>query len=549
MQRTKISGLLVMGMLLTGLVTGLATTGAHAQDRGRPDHPPGTVTVQLLSFTDFLGALEPVPYAGEKVGGAAAVAGWIHKLSQENRNTLVAYSGDTVGGSPLLSALFHDEPTVELMNLIGVDVAGVGNHEFDEGVAELRRMVDGGCHHTDGCFGGDGFRGADYPLLAANVVDRQTGEPILPPYVVKRVQGVRIGFIGLTLEDTPSVVLPSAVEGLRFLDESDTVSRYTAELQAQGVESIVVLVHQGGAVAGTDPNGCDDPRGPVFQEIEQSPAAVDAWVAGHTLSTFVCAVDGDPVTMAGDKGRFVTELDLVIDRRTKDVVDWRATNHLTTHEVAPDPEAQALVDRYKALVGDTLERVVGAVAGPVSLQPDDSGETAMGNLVADSQAAAVPGASVAFMNPGGLVAELDPGDVTVGEVFEALPYGNHLVAMDLTGEQILRLLDEQWCDQELPRILQVSAALEYTWRGGASLACQDRVIDSSVRLAGQPLDTTESYRIVTNNFLASGGDGFAVFTEGRDAVAAALATDALADYLPDDLPIAVPPLDRIDVVD
>jgi 5'-nucleotidase len=545
MLRRRISGLLIIGMVLTGL----ATTAAQARPPSGPDRPPpGTVAVQLLSFTDFLGALEPVQYNGEEVGGAAFLAGLVRELSQEDRNTLVAYSGDTVGGSPLLSALFHDEPTVELMNLLGVDVAGVGNHEFDEGTAELHRMVEGGCHPTDGCFGDDGFPGADYPLLAANVVDKQTGQPILPPYVVKRVQGMPIGFIGLTLEDTPSVVLPSAIEDVRFLDESDTVARYTAELQAQGVESIVVLIHQGGAVSTSDPNECADPQGPVFEEIEQSPAAVDAWVAGHTLSTFVCEVDGDPVTMAGDKGKFVTELDLVIDRRSKDVVDWRATNHLTTHDVAPDPDAQALVDEYKALVGDTLERVVGTVGGPASVEPDNSGETAMGNLVADSQAAAVAGATVAFMNPGGVVSGLDSGDVTVAEVFESLPYGNHLVAMDLTGEQILRLLDQQWCDQDFPRILQVSAALEYSWRQGDSVACHDRVIDSSVQLAGQPLNAAESYRIVTNNFLASGGDGFSVFTEGRGAVAAALATDALADYLPDDAVTAVPELDRVDVV-
>lgn len=503
--------------------------------------------MQLLAFNDFHGALRPVSHQDEKVGGAAYTAGWIRALSEENRNTLVLSAGDLIGGSPLQSALFHDEPTIEAANLMGVDVGGVGNHEFDEGVDELLRMTRGGCHPDDGCFGGDGFAGASFPYLAANVVWEDSRDPILPPYTVQKVRGMRVGFIGVTLEETPSIVLPSGIEDVDFLDESKTIKRYVDELKERRVETIVVLLHQGGA-AGGGPNACKDLDGPFLKEIRSSPAEVDAWVTGHTHDSFVCQVEGDPVTMAGSSGRFVTELDLTISRRTKDVVKTSATNHLTTHgPVEPVQAVQDLVDHYKSLAEEEMQEVIGRTSEAIREDYDPSQESPLGNLIADSQVAATPDAAVAFMNPGGIRANLDKGPVTYAEAFAILPFGNTLVSMDVTGEQILQLLDEQWCGQEYPRVLQVSEGFGYTWRSGADVACDERVIDSSVTIGGESLAPSATYRIVTNNFLAAGGDSFETFTRGTNRVSGVSALEALVTYLPDDSAVAAPSTPRIDV--
>lgn len=541
--------MVLIGAVVTATVLATAGTALAApRGPGRPPGPPGTLTVQLLAFNDFHGALAGAETleSGETVGGAAYVAGWIRELSEENRNTLVMYAGDAIGASPLLSALFHDEPTIEFMNLIGVDLASVGNHEFDEGVDELLRMANGGCHPEDGCFGGDGFAGAQYPYLAANVVDEDTGEPVLPPYTIKKVKGMRIGFIGLTLEETAGIVLPSGVEDVRFLDESETITRYVDELKRQGVESIVVVIHQG-VESDSGPNGCTNPEGPLLQEMADSPAEVDAWVTGHTHDAYVCEVGGDPVTMAGDTGSFITEIDLVISRRTKDVVGWSATNHPTTHDVAPSRAAQQLVDRYRELSEEQLERVVGLTSEPILEEYDASRESPLGNLIADSQVAAAPEAVVAFMNPGGIRTDLDEGPVTYAEAFAILPFGNTLVTMDLTGAQILALLDEQWCGQEFPRVLQVSEGFGYTWRPGESVPCDERVIDGSVTIGGEDLDPSATYRVVTNNFLAQGGDSFETFTEGTNRVNGVSALEALVTFLPDGVAVDAPATDRIDL--
>lgn len=251
--------------------------------------------------------------------------------------------------------------------------------------------------------------------------------------------------------------------------------------------------------------------------------------------------------MAGSSGQFLTELDLVINKFSGEVVGTRTTNHLTTHDVRPVPAVEDLVAHYQALAEEQLERVVGRTDEPIRRDADDSGESALGNLVADSQAAATPDADVALMNPGGIRADLDAGPVTYGESFDILPFGNTLVSMDLTGRQILGLLDEQWCGQDYPRILQVSTGFTYTWRDGAGVACDERVLDDTVTIGGEPLDPGTTYRIVTNNFLAEGGDLFETFTEGTDRVTGDSALEAFVSYLPDDTAISAPATDRIDV--
>jgi 5'-nucleotidase len=539
---------------------------------------PKPVDVQLLAFNDFHGALTPPAGSGGRVptgatttvdaGGAAYFATHLKQQEAENKDTLTVSNGDLIGGSPFLSALFRDEPTVEAMNLLGLDIATVGNHEFDEGVDELRRMIEGGaCHPEDGCLDGTGYEGSDADWLAGNVVDRDTQEPILPPYEVRKVRGVEIGVIGVVLEGTPSIVSAAGIADVEFLDEAETIDRYVAELQAQGVETIVVSLHEGGS-AGTDVNGCTDPAGPAFDIARAISDAVDVVMTGHSHSGYVCPdIDGKLVTQALSNGRLITDIDLSIDRRSGDVVAKTAENVIVTRGVPADAQVQALVDRYAAIaapianepVGRVTEAIVRAqevlLAGAGANGGDLGGESPLGNLIADAQLAATDveaGAVAAFMNPGGVRADLTyasspagegDGVVTFGEAFEVQPFNNLLTTLDLTGAQLYALLDQQFA---VDRVLAPSASVAYTVdpAGGGS------VVPGSLTIGGVAVDPARTYRITVNNFLAGGGDGFTVLTEGTNVVnQPGFDVDALIAYLggPTAPAVAPPATDRITV--
>lgn len=203
-------------------IPGLPGTAA-ATDVGAEHSKP--VALRILAINDYHGHIDSQFFvSGLPLGGADYLATYLRAFEAQAENTVIVSAGDMIGASPLISALFHDEPTIEAANLLGLDVATVGNHEFDEGTAELLRMQNGGCHPADGCLDGDGFDGAEFPFLAANVIDTASGETLFPPVVVRNFQGVRVAFIGVGLEGTPSIVIPSGVAGLEFLDEADTIN-------------------------------------------------------------------------------------------------------------------------------------------------------------------------------------------------------------------------------------------------------------------------------------------------------------------------------------
>ncbi|MGY1683555.1 bifunctional metallophosphatase/5'-nucleotidase [Geodermatophilus sp. SYSU D01176] len=542
-------------------VLAVATAAPAAAGPEEKAGPP--VEVQLLAFNDFHGALEPPTGSGGRVtlpngdveaGGLASFATHLEQEA-ENRNTLTISNGDLVGGSPFLSALFRDEPTVDAMDALGLDIATVGNHEFDEGVAELQRVVDGGaCHPADGCLDGDGYDGSDADWLAANVVDQGSREPIAAPYEVYEFDGVRLGVIGAVLEGTPSIVSAAGIAGVEFLDEVETINRYAAELQQQGVEAIVVSLHEGGT-AGGDVDGCTDPTGPAFDIAGAIDDAVDVVLTGHSHSGYVCTVDGKLVTQALSNGRLITDVDLRISRRTGDVITSKADNVVVTRDVAPDADAQALVARYQEIAEPIANEPVGAITGDVlraqePLVGDLRGESPLGNLIADAQLAATDeeaGAVAAFTNPGGVRADLThassgaaegDGVVTYGEAFAVQPFNNLLTTLTLTGDQLYALLDQQFA---VGRVLQPSASVRYTVTGGA-------VAPDSLTIDGAPVVRTETYRITVNNFLAGGGDGFTVLTEGTDAVnQPGFDVDAFIAYLSTGEPVAPPATDRITV--
>jgi 5'-nucleotidase len=536
------------------------------------------VEVQLLSLNDFHGHLEATTPGTIKpldtgsssdpsvaAGGAEFVASRVRRLERGKRRSLFVSAGDLIGGSPLVSALFHDEPTIEAMNRIGLDINAVGNHEFDEGAAELRRMQRGGCH-ADGCFDGpdrnsrpDRFRGAQFRFLAANVVGQRTRRPFFRPYAIRRFDGIKVGFIGMTLEGTPDIVSQEGIANLDFLDEARTANRQARTLRRRhGVRAIVVLLHEGGAQAlpfGFD--GCNGISGPIVDIVERTTAAVDLFITGHTHQPYDCVIDGRPVTSAASFGRVLTDIDLRLGRRSRDVESVRVNNKIVTQTVAPALDLGGLVSHYRNLAAPLANRVIGWTSGPL-LRDQVVDESPLGNVIADAQLAATrdaAGAVAAFMNPGGIRAHLNeaaaPGtaaDVTYGEAFTVQPFGNSLVTMDLTGAQVDTLLEQQWCAQApgTARILSVSAGFTYTWDGAVPQATCEKV--SGIAIAGAPVDPGATYRVTVNSFLAGGGDGFSVLREGTNRAGGALDLDAFEAHFAGTsqaAPLQPPATDRI----
>lgn len=524
----------------------------------------GNVDLQLLAFNDFHGRLKPpsgfdgsilTDQGNVKAGGVEYLSTHVQQLRADNPNTLVVAAGDVIGATPLLSALFHDEPTIEAMNLLGLDVAAVGNHEFDEGPGELLRMQAGGCHPSDGCQDGDGFDGAHFQYLAANVVVDASQDTLFAPYQVRSFRGAHVGIIGLTLEDTPAVTSPAGVVGLSFKDEADTINALVPKLQEQGIQTIVVLLHEGGKAAGSI-NGCEGISGPVFEIVDRLDPAVDVVVTGHTNAAHICNINDTLVTSAASFGKLLTKVDLAVDELSGDVTSMSANNLVVTRNVPRHAEQTALIAKYDALSASTAGEVVGQITGNITRSASGPGDSRLGSLLSDAQLAATAGdAEVAFMNPGGIRADLitwhaqhgEPeGAVTYEEAFEVQPFGNRLVTLTLSGQQIYDLLEQQWTATptgEKQYVLQVSAGFTYTWDPAKPLG--QRVVPGSVSLNGAPVALGAKVRVTVTDFLAGGGDGFTVLAEGTDRVVGPEDLEAFRAYLKASSPVAPPELGRI----
>ncbi|MEE1929748.1 5'-nucleotidase C-terminal domain-containing protein [Streptomyces sp. TRM 70351] len=566
-----------------------AAPDAH-DGRGKGGHHGRTVDLQVLAINDFHGQLEPPTGSSGRVvhehpdgsteeitaGGAEYLASALREARRGERHSVTVAPGDVVGASPLLSGLFHDEPTIEAMNALGMDVVGVGNHEFDEGGAELRRLQRGGCHPVDGCYDeGRTFEGADFPILAANVVDERTGEPFMKPYTVHTTRGVKVGFIGVTLEGTPDIVSAEGVKGLKFLDEAETINKYTRELRRRGVNAVIALIHEGGYPASSAYNhDCDASggglSGPVVDIAARTDAGVDALVTGHTHQPYVCTLP-DPagnerlVTSAASHGRLFTELDMRYDRRTKDIVraSVTGTNRVVHRDRPKARDLTRLISSWQELAAPVAGRPVGWISEDITADRTLP-ETPLGDLVADAQLAYAraqdPGTVLALMNPGGIRADLtyaasgDEGDgvVTYAEGYTVQPFANTVNVVSLTGAQLLDVLREQvsGANAAAPKVLQVSEGLTYTLdltRSGA-----ERVVADSVRLHGEPLEAARGYRVAVNSFLAGGGDGFPTLAGGTDPLVGGDDLAALEGYLAavssPSAPLDAPAADRITVV-
>ena len=523
--------------------------------------PPasGEIPLRILAINDFHGHIATSSDSFGGVGRADYLAANVEAARTEVEHSVFVSAGDLIGGSPLISALFYDEPTIEAMNLMGLDFNGVGNHEFDEGLPELRRMQHGGPHPVEGDLDGDPFGGADFRFLAANVIEDATGDTVLPPYAVRRYEGVGVAFIGLTLKGTPSIVSQWAVKGLTFLDEAETVNALVPGLQAEGIEAIVVLLHEGGRSDGGQNDCGSGLTGRLADVAARMHDAVDVIIAGQANDEFVCQVDGKWVTMADNRGRLFTVIDATLDRASGDLTVQAVENVPNSQSgVTPDPALTALIDRYDGLSAPLANAVVGSVTADISRWRNAAGESALGDVIADAHLASTRapdagGAEVAFMHPGGIREDVlfdstgpeSDGELTYGEAFSVLPFGNSLVTVTLTGAQIEALLQSQFSGSpdDTSDVLQVSSGFSYTW--DAARPAGARVDPSTIMIDGVPVDPEATYRVTANNFLADGGDDYNVFRQGTERTGGDVDVAALVAYFEAARSVAPGPQDRI----
>ena len=532
----------VLGLFALGLLS-CSSNNSASSVRETSD----VVTVQVLGFNDFHGHLEPPSgrngqLGGETVGGLAHMSALLDSLRGKAEHSVTVSAGDLIGASPLVSALFHDEPTIQLMEDVGLDINGVGNHEFDEGWEELKRIKEGGCHPTDGCGDRPVYDGASFTFLAANVQHKSNGETVFPASEVRVFDGVKVGFIGLTFEGTKDIVVQEGIASLAFEPERVAINRVAASLRAEGVETIVVLVHEGGLPTGNY-NGCDGISGPIVELVRETDDAVDVFVTGHTHRAYNCRIDGRVVTSAASYGRAVTEITLSIDRASGDVKTSTSVNHLVLRDRETPQVAQAVQTAVEA-AEPVAGRVVARLEAPLTRDRNASGQSTLGVTTANAQRQQMlsvngKGRSVAFMNSGGLRSDMPSGDVAFRDLFSVHPFGNFVVSKKTTGAEFVDFLADQ---VTRGRRLQASSNLRYTYSAAGDQRSLDR---TSVRVDGRPVEAGATLFIVVNSYLAGGGDGLEVLeampthAEGPEDV------EALENYLKTNPLLQPPALDHI----
>ena len=538
------------------LVVKWSAPQSNANTNAKPVAVPRKI--KLIGFNDFHGQLSTGKKVGVRpVGGAAVMAAYIHAAEAAAQDgSIIVHAGDHVGASPAASALLQDEPSIMYLNLLandkctvkskmnrGCNVVGtLGNHEFDEGIKEINRLLKGG-NHPAGPFLENPWGGAHFPYINANVVRTKGGQNILPPYVIKKIKDVQIGFIGAVLTQTPTIVTPTGVAGLTFLDEATAINAQVAKLKALGVHAIVVTIHQGQSQSGSNENptnqaGVEPTSGAIVNIVKNLDDDVDVVVSGHShsfMNTLISNNNGKKmlVVQAFSASTAYDDIDLTIDPATQDVTE-KSARVLTTWAdtgvgLTPDPTVASLVSQAETKVAPLVNQVIGTSSVALTRAENSAGESVFGNLIADAQLAAT-GTQAAFMNPGGIRADLPAGQITWGNLFDVQPFGNTLVTMKLSGANIVAALEQQWTGGNLsiPKILKTSG-ITYTW--DAAMAPGSRIVPGSVNIQGQALDLNQIYNITVNNFLATGGDNFLAFKNGTNQTGGAVDLDALIAYI------------------
>ncbi|WP_457324616.1 bifunctional metallophosphatase/5'-nucleotidase [Roseateles sp. P5_E11] len=534
--------------LATGLVLGALFAGCATQQQ------PATTELTLLSINDFHGNIQPadptpllprLPDAtgalkSQPAGGAAYLATALAALKARNPDALVVAGGDLIGASPLISNLLRDEPTLTAMSQLGIAASALGNHELDAGLPELLRQTRGECG-AGGCLW-PGYKGPGFPYLGANVLDANTGKPLLPSHVIKQAGALKVAIAGVATLETPHVIVARAIKGIRFADEADTLNALVPQLKAEGAQVLVAVMHEGGVqgrdASANDPSyACPTLTGRVQDIAKRLDPAYAIIIGGHTHQAYTCKIDGRLVVQAGSYGGWITESHLKFDAAGR-VLDAQAVNHPVLQSAyAPNPALAALVAQAAALTEAARNKPVTTLTQGASRNAKEPhGDSALGNLIADSQLAFARKqgpADVAFMNPGGIRADLTvkPGKpTTMSDLLAIQPFGNDIVAVTLTGQQLLDVLQRQLPKGDAaPRMLQPSSTLRYHWRAAADGVAQ--LVDP--RINGEPVNPARNYRVVINNFLSEGGDAQAGFKHGRDRAVLGTDIDALVELLRD----------------
>ena len=532
-------------VLASGLVlAGCASAPAQA--------PRGPVELNLVALNDFHGNLEPSKYsyapAGSdkkqtiQAGGIDMLKGALDAFRKEDKDLLFVAAGDLIGASPAMSSMFADEPSIEAMNRMGLVASSLGNHEFDQGSKELLRQQHGGCDSprpAKACQLSKDFRGAGFSYLAANVVDAQTGKNLVPGWRIVDVKGVKVGLVGAVLKDTPSVAVASAIKGLSFLDEAESINKVIPDMRAQGAQVFVVLIHEGGHTGEAfDKTYCDGLQGPIVGIVKKLDPAIRLVITGHSHKGYLCKVDGRVVTQADYAGHVLSRIKMTVDAGTGRVDDIQVRNVVMAPSAfTPDAQLKAYLGDVRARSTAELAKPVARIAAPnLARKESESGESPLGDVIADAVVAATrdQGVQLGFMNPGGIRKDLEAGEggvVSFGQAQAVLPFGNTLVVLDITGAQLRAMLEQQWDRPGNSQyMLQVSRGLSYAWDSTRPVG--QRLVPGSLKVDGKPVEENKTYRIVANNFLAEGGDNFPALAQGvnrRDLGMRDL--DALIAYL------------------
>lgn len=503
--------------------------------------PSQPIVINLAAINDFHGHLEAEKFSIASAGAAtptSTVGGGIEIIGaqlqawrQEDPELLFVGGGDLIGASPSISSLFADEPTLDALSQMGMRASALGNHEFDRGLQELKRQQHGGCDSPQpekACQYNGRFAGAKFAYIAANVIDKASGQAFFPAYHIAQVKGVKVGLIGAVVRGVPTLVANQHIQGLDFIDEADAINRTIPTLKEQGVKVFVVLIHEGGSTTEAfDQPACSQLKGPIVDIVKRLDPAIKLIISGHSHTGFHCEVAGRTVTQAQMYGHLLTRLSLHLDSKTHEVTSVNARNTVMHPTAAPVPASlTTLIGKARDASKAKISQPVARLAVPVvSRKANEAGESPLGNLVADAQLAAVKhlGAQIAFMNSKGIRGNLESAANNItnyGHNSTVLPFANTLVLMSLTGAEIRTLLEQQtWLDDEGPdgrNILQVSDGFTYTWDRNRPRG--QRVIADSVKLNGVNLDDSKEYRIVANNFLAGGGDRVPMFLQGKNIV-------------------------------
>ncbi|PMC40783.1 bifunctional metallophosphatase/5'-nucleotidase [Bacillus sp. UMB0899] len=478
-----------------------------------------SLQVQLLGVNDLHGHLDTYDqFKGKKVGGADYLAAYLNKYRQENEHTLIIHAGDMIGGSPPISSLLQDEPTMEYLDLLQFDVGTIGNHELDEGIDEMKRLLSGGSHPITGY-----FPGSETPYISANIIDKKTNRHVFPPYLIKEIDGIKIGFIGVVTTKTNLYVLPENLDSIKITDEVKAINKAADDLKKQGVKSIVVLGHIS-SKSNSDGTNPDEDLAKMAPDIDDE---VDILFGAHNHQYTNTVVDNKLIVQAYSYGKAFSHINIGIDKNSKDIIHKKANIILTDHErIKPDPDAIELIHKYKEKTDTYVNQVVGTLPDAVSKRKNKDGFSPLGYMIADSYKASM-NTDFAFVHQGGLRESLNKGTVKMEDLLTVLPFGHKLVSTSITGEQIKKVLEQQWRLNEKENILQVSG-LSYTYVKQAPIGNK---IKSLKETNGDIIDPDKTYTVAITDYLSFGGDGFTSFEEGKAIGEGPLDVEAFAELI------------------